>query len=659
MEKRHVHIDDMTSLHLLQSPSFSPDGRSVVFVRKQAYEDSYVSHVFVQQLEETIAVQWTFGTGQASEPAFSPDGRFIAFSYKKDTDSRPQLALFSTAGGEPKILTDLPGGVSSINWSFDSSRIYFNTALAPGVHPDEEEKAEEREPLVVERLKYKSDAVGFITEKKKQLASVLLEDESVHVLTDDSFDLDLQDVSPDGTKLLYSANKEHDQRIGMDMYLYDIHQETHSKIMMGSFSQASFSPDGSLIAAAGHQLEFKGATQTEIWMYDTASGQAAAVTGSRDAGFADTMIADVQNSAGTAGPQWDQDSRSVLVPFTEHGSVNLSRVYADGTIEEITAGSNHVFTYAYHQAADRLIAGISWTDHPGELFIQQKHGWEQLTTFHDPFLAEVKLAPAEEIWVDTDDDWKAQAWVLPAAPEKDQGAALLHIHGGPHAMYGETFFHELQVLAASGFTVIYGNPRGSHGYGQAFVNAVRRDYGGRDYADLMHITDAALQRFPQIQEDRLGVLGGSYGGFMTNWITTRTNRFRAAATMRCISNWTSFYGVSDIGYFFTEWEVGEDFLSDPDFLWDHSPLKYVKQIQTPMLILHGEKDYRCPVEQAEQLFVSLKMQEKPVRFVRFPDANHELSRSGPPKLRAARIQELLEWFTTYLLQEEAESVSPE
>lgn len=206
----------------------------------------------------------------------------------------------------------------------------------------------------------------------------------------------------------------------------------------------------------------------------------------------------------------------------------------------------------------------------------------------------------------------------------------------------------MQVLADKGYAVLFTNPRGSHGYGQTFVNAVRGDYGGMDYADIMSGVDYVLEHFDFIDETRLGVTGGSYGGFMTNWIVGHTDRFKAAVTQRSISNWLSFYGVSDIGYFFTEWEVGCNVWDDPERLWHHSPLKYVKNIQTPLLILHSEKDYRCPIEQAEQLFIALKHLKRETKLVRFPEANHDLSRSGPPALRLERLNHIVGWFEQHL-----------
>ena len=260
-----------------------------------------------------------------------------------------------------------------------------------------------------------------------------------------------------------------------------------------------------------------------------------------------------------------------------------------------------------------------------------------------------ELSSPEAIEFEGADGWKVNGWIMkPIGYEEGKKYPLiLEIHGGPHAMYGNTYFNEFQILAAEGFAVLYVNPRGSHGYGQKFVNAVRGDYGGNDYQDLMCAVDYALDNFDYIDSERLGVTGGSYGGFMTNWIVGHTNRFKAAVTQRSISNWISFYGVSDIGYYFTDWQILAD-LNEIEKLWDHSPLKYVDHVETPLLILHGENDFRCPIEQAEQLFIALKHRKKETKFVRFPESNHELSRSGKPALRINRLEYIRDWFLKYL-----------
>lgn len=222
---------------------------------------------------------------------------------------------------------------------------------------------------------------------------------------------------------------------------------------------------------------------------------------------------------------------------------------------------------------------------------------KQLTDANKDYLNRVTLSEPEEIQFTTSDGWPIQGWLLRPYGFKEgkKYPFVLEVHGGPHAMYGQTYFHELQLLAAKGYVVLYTNPRGSHGYGQKFVDACRGDYGGKDYRDLMEAVDYALKSYSFIDETRMGVTGGSYGGFMTNWIVSHTNRFKAAVTQRSISNWLSFYGVSDIGFFFTKWEHGYNLLENPEKLWDFSPLKYAKNVETPLLILHGEQDLRCPI----------------------------------------------------------------
>ena len=237
----------------------------------------------------------------------------------------------------------------------------------------------------------------------------------------------------------------------------------------------------------------------------------------------------------------------------------------------------------------------------------------------------------------------------PANDDTGKTPMVVNIHGGPHTFYANTFFHEMQVFASLGYAVLYVNPRGSHSYSQEFVDAVRGDYGNGDYKDIMAAVDFILEKHDFIDEDNLFVTGGSYGGFMTNWIVGHTNRFKAAVTQRSISNWISFRGVSDIGYYFTDWQIKAG-IDDLDTLWKHSPLKYVDDVETPLLILHSEYDFRCPIEQAEQLYTELKYREKETQFVRFKEADHNLSRTGAPHLRVARLEYMTNWFNKYLEQ---------
>jgi dipeptidyl aminopeptidase/acylaminoacyl peptidase len=226
--------------------------------------------------------------------------------------------------------------------------------------------------------------------------------------------------------------------------------------------------------------------------------------------------------------------------------------------------------------------------------------------------------------------------------------ALLNVHGGPHTQYGQYFFDEFQVYAGAGYVVIYTNPRGSQGYGEEYTRAVIGDWGGVDFADVMAGVDEALRRYDFIDPERLGVMGGSYGGFLTSWTVGHTTRFKAACSERAVNNTYTLFGTSDIGHSFSEAQSG--YLPWENMAWyiEHSPLTYAKDITTPLLIMHSENDLRCPMEQAEQLFVALKKLRREVLLVRFPDEDHELSRAGKPRHRLERFRYILQWFDKYL-----------
>ncbi|HEV2107518.1 MAG TPA: S9 family peptidase, partial [Thermomicrobiales bacterium] len=271
-----------------------------------------------------------------------------------------------------------------------------------------------------------------------------------------------------------------------------------------------------------------------------------------------------------------------------------------------------------------------------------------LTSHTGAFLAEVALSPAREIRCSSPvDGMEIQGWVIHPPGFNAEAATtyplILQIHGGPHAMYGHGFFHEMQLMAAHGYVVLYTNPRGSAGYGEAFTSCTRGTWGESDMPDVMAAVDALLTE-GYIDDERMGVTGGSYGGYLTNWIIGHSDRFRAAATQRCVADFVSFYGTSDIGFTFGEYEFGGAPWDAHETMRRHSPITYVEDMRTPLLILHSEEDLRCPIEQAEQLFTALKKLERDVVFVRIPGESHNLSRTGTPSRRQARLHHLLSWF---------------
>ncbi|MBU5419799.1 S9 family peptidase [Acetanaerobacterium sp. MSJ-12] len=274
---------------------------------------------------------------------------------------------------------------------------------------------------------------------------------------------------------------------------------------------------------------------------------------------------------------------------------------------------------------------------------------QPVTAFNRAYLEKYPpIAPQHLTFADAD-GVEVDGWVLVPRDlaEGERRPAILDIHGGPKAAFGEVYYHEIQLWASQGYFVFYCNPRGSEGKGNAFAE-LRGAYGTYDYDDLMQFCDLVLERYPAIDEGRVGVTGGSYGGFMTNWIIGHTDRFRAAASQRSISNWLSFTYICDIGYWFGTDQMAADAWSDAEKLWWHSPLKYADNCKTPTLFIHSDEDYRCWIPEGYQMFTALKLHGVETRMCVFHGENHELSRSGKPEHRIRRLDEITAWFDRHL-----------
>lgn len=655
--KRGIQSEDLYQLKSVANPQVAPDGKSFVYVQTTIDEESdeYQAHLFFQTLEqESEAVQWTYGKGRNHTPCWSPDGTHIAFVSNRS--GKNQLYLLSVNGGEARQLTFLPSGASNPVWSPDGTKLAFNTSLKTEktIFNEEEKEVKKTVPLEVTKMKYKSDDGGFWQGDYKQVALVDVKSGDLTQLTDGAYPVSLYCWSPDGKYLVVGSDftEETDLSFIHDVYLLDIAQQEFIPVTKGTgyFGSVSWSPDGKYLGMLGHEREFENATHPKVWLFEIHSKKLACLTSNWDVPVGDFMVGDFQQGAVSPGLLWTNDSKGFYFIGSEHGNTNIyfGDVHSGG-IQPVYTDGGHVYGLSIHNETEKAVIALSKPTAISDLYLLSLNGkpssLEKLTDVNGSFLQDVVLSKPEPVEFSGADGRNIHGWMMkPLGFEEGKKYPLvLEIHGGPHAMYGNTYMNEFQLLAAKGYAVLYVNPRGSHGYGQEFVNAVRGDYGGGDYQDLMLAVDSALEQYDFIDENRLGVTGGSYGGFMTNWIVGHTNRFKAAVTQRSISNWISFYGVSDIGYYFTEWQIKADF-RDIQSLWKHSPLAYVEKVETPLLILHSEKDYRCPIEQAEQLFIALKRLGQKTKFVRFPEENHELSRSGKPSLRKSRLDFIVNWF---------------
>ena len=661
-KKRNLTAEDLFNIEVYSDPQTSPTGEGYVFVSTTINEEKeYDAHLFFQNFVTKEVNQWTFGNVKNSYPRFSPCGKYLAF--QSDRTGVPQIWVLRTDGGEATQITTFKNGAETPHWSKDGKYIIFTAMLAKNdcVKNQQEltvaESITERDeaskrPIIINELKHKKDAVGFFDDKRRQLVQYDIEAKTFKQLTKEFSDHYFEDISPDGNQILFSAN--FDDALGeetLHLYSLDIKANSVTKLTkgMGTCYHARFSPSGKKIVSFGHEFAYYESTINELYVFDIETGKRTCISESWDMQLDDYTIGDTRLGQSTTGPVWSKDEKKIFFIATHFGSTALYSVDLQGNLEILNKNDHHLFGFSYNEIDGSFIVGISTPTMPNNFYKLTSNKLEQLTEANK-FLEKVALSEPETISVKSEDGFDIQGWLLRPYEfnEQNKYPFILEIHGGPHAMYGYTFFHEMQLLAAKGYAVLYTNPRGSHGYGQQFAHGTYGDYGGGDYRDLMLSVDYVLERYDFIDKNRLGVTGGSYGGFMTNWIVGHTNRFKVAVTQRSISNWLSMFGTSDIGYFFCKWELGVDLLDSPEKLWDFSPLKYTKNIETPLLILHSEKDLNVSIEQSEQLFTTLKFLGKEVEFIRFPNENHELSRSGNPQARLERLHHICRWFEKYL-----------
>jgi dipeptidyl aminopeptidase/acylaminoacyl peptidase len=351
-------------------------------------------------------------------------------------------------------------------------------------------------------------------------------------------------------------------------------------------------------------------------------------------------------------PVWFPDGRSLLFVATDGGDTGIYRATLDGDVSNVVGGARACVSFSVSGDGDTLAFLAGDPTRPHEIVVADARGGgeRRLTRHTDALLAEVETRPAERIEYASAGGARIEGWLIkPAGFDPSQKYPLmLKIHGGPHGTYGNAFFHEFQLLVAQGYVLLYVNPRGSQGYGEEFAQCIRADWGNLDYADIMAGVDHAIAQ-GYVDPQRLAAGGASYGGYMTCWLLGHTDRFKAIVTERVVSNLASFWGTSDIGPTFGAWEMGgKTPREDPETYARCSPITEMDRAITPTLIIHGEMDLRCPMEQSEQAFIVLKRAGVPVEFVRYPDESHNHAVGGQPKHRSDRLTRILAWLKEYV-----------
>ena len=656
--------EDLYAFRFLSDAQLSPDGARVAFaVRTVAPErDGYRSAIWLVPFDGSAeATRLTAGPGQDTLPRWSPDARTLAFVSDRaapggTTDGKKRkpknVFVLSLDGGEARQLTSFDDDCGDIAWSPDARRIAFTVKDAKADGADDEAA-----PRVYERMRYKTDEGYLSDQRRKHIWVVDAAGSEPRCLTDGDWDDQHPAWSPDGREIAFVSNRSADRERNT---VADIHvaSVTDGKLRrvtdeVGQYGNPSWSPDGATIACYGVEKALGSAARNvHLWLWPSAgSGKGTDLLAKWDRTVGSVVMSDMRAQVQTLAPKWSADRTRVIFVGSDQGTANVYSVpVSGGDVDAETLGAHQVVSLSLASDGRRFACVFSHATCPGDVAAGELgKGLRCLTDLNGELMRTRHITTPERVEFKGADGWMVEGWLM--KPRGFDAATkwplVLEVHGGPHSTYGNGFFHEFQVLTGRGYGVLYTNPRGSHAYGEKFSTACVGDWGGKDYDDLMAGVDHALKT-GWVDEKRLYLTGGSYGGFMTNWIIGHTTRFRAAATQRSISNNISAFGTSDIGWHFWEHEMGEaNPWRNAAKLIERSPLTYVPKVKTPLLILHAERDLRCPIEQAEQFFIALRWHGVETTFVRFPEDNHDLTRGGKPRNRVEHAKRIADWFDAH------------
>lgn len=495
----------------------------------------------------------------------------------------------------------------------------------------EEEKNDDVEVLT--ELPYFENAVGFTDKKRTRLARYFPSIDKTDILTDEFSNISSVDINDDKSKLIFVRNSyENVMKIEDELVEYDLKSGKESVILQGFMIMSAkyFNDDIVILATDGKE---HGLNQ-DCEIYKVVDNKAIKLNEEHYCLY-NSIGCDLKYSSGSQIEKTDEFMYFVILEGYGSAILRMDKNYK---FDKIFSTNNSINMISVKN--DDVYYVLITENHGQEVY---KLNEEQLTHLNND---EYHISKKDKFTFENDGN-SFTGWVIYPKDydENKKYPGILSVHGGPKTVFGEVLFHEMELLSAKGYFVFYTNPRGSDGYGNEFMD-IRGKYGDVDYSDLMKFTDIVMDKYPI---DKLGYTGGSYGGFMANWMMTHTNRFDCFVSQRSISNWISFSLISDIGYYFgTDQNHTETVLDDYDKLWDKSPLKYAKNAHTPTLFIHSTKDYRCPVSEGMQMFQALKLNNTQTRFVMFYGENHELSRSGKPKNRIRRLKEICDWFDEYL-----------
>lgn len=664
---RKLQVDDLFKLKTIGDVQISQQA-AIAYVESQASPtQDATDHRIMMIKDESAPIAFTHGP-QDTMPRFSPDGRSLAFLSQRSGST--QIWIIPTTGGEALQRTHIRGGITEFTWMPDGAS-FIAVAL---IDEDEGIQAESDPPnesdydkftkdiRIITETTYKLDGTGYFHARRPQLVFIPENhEEPPYPLTHGPFRHSHPRPSSNGQFILFLSRHgdEFDRDLFAEqLYVLDLLDRTAPPRPL---TPPTMSVDHAIVHPNNEDVFFI-ATQNNALGYDNPllyktslrTSHIELVTSQWDRPLSDVALTDMPAASGIP-LSLSEPGDEILTLSSMNGLTRVVAIdIATGTVTPLTPDQGVSYSFSTTSDHQQIVMAVSSPIDPSVLFIWDRKT-DTLTSRWMPnqlWRESVELPVPEPFTYRVPSGPEVEGWVLKPTDFEPEHTypAVLEIHGGPMMMYGTAFFFEFQWLAALGYAVIYTNPRGSKGYGHEFCEAIRYQWGHLDYQDIMAGLDKALTQNTWIDRSRLAVMGGSYGGYMTNWIVAHDKRFKAPITMRSVTDWRAMVGTSDVGWHWIRRAKGTaPWSQDQEWYRQQSPITYVENIQTPMLIEHQENDLRCPIEQAEILYTALKyLNQVPVKFIRYPGESHGMSRNGKPWHRLFRLKSYAEWLAQHL-----------
>ena len=646
-----LELSDVFDLEYVSDPQISPDGEKIIYVRnfKDIMTDQNLSNLWIINFDGTQNRPLTTGNQNDFSPRWSHDGEKIIYKSNKDDQMHIYLRWMDT--GNETILTKTLKSPSAFSWSPGDEFIAFSMFVdekGPSIIdlPKKPEGAKWNEPpTYIDKLHYRSDGSGYLKSGYQQLFTIPLSGGTPRQITSDPYDHGAPQWSGNGQSLIFSANLRDDadyDPLNSEIYKVDLKNGEIVSLTdrHGPDRSPRVSPDGNKIAYLGFDEQYKGYQTRRLYVMN--------VDGSNPKVISNDFDRNVNNVF------WKKDGKGFYFQYDDNGVTKLASMNLSGDVKDISSGLGGLSLGRPYNAGTYSVSSngryaytLGTTSHPADLGAGSSGENTRLTRLNDDLFAYKMLGDVEEIrYKSSYDDREIQGWIVkpPDFDPTKKYPFILEIHGGPFASYGAVFSTEIQLYAASGYVVLYTNPRGSTGYGDEFANQIDHNYPSQDYDDLMSGVDAVIGK-GYIDESNLFVTGGSGGGVLSAWIVGKTNRFKAAVVAKPVINWYSMLLSTDIGMYVVKYWFNDLPWENPEAYLKYSPISLVGNVTTPTMVLVGEKDYRTPISEAEQFYAALKIRKVESALVIIPGSSHGIAYK--PSNLVGKVAAILAWFDKY------------